>query len=300
MGYWRNLMRAAFAPPIRAIAGYEAAASTRRTQGWNPSSDGINALVSGGGDALRSRSRDMVRRNAWASNAVESFVGNCVGTGIKPQSRHLDAGVKRRLQELWLRWTDEADAAGLTDFYGLQALVCRSTVEAGECLVRIRERRPEDRPDGSAAAPAARSRTPADGRERESAQRQRRPRRDRVRQDQPPRGLSPLSRAPGREADVLQRRRDHARAGGLGPAHLQAAAPGPAPRPAVAHAGAGEAARTGPVRRRGTGPQEAGGHVRGVHHREQPGRPCDRQQARRGRNRTRAARRWPAWSRARW
>jgi lambda family phage portal protein len=144
MGYWRNLMHAAFVAPLRAIAGYEAAASTRRTQGWNPSSDGINALVTGGGDALRSRSRDMVRRNAWASNAIESFVGNSVGTGIKPQSRHPDAAVKRRLQELWLRWTDEADAAGLTDFYGLQSLVCRSTIAGGECLVRIRERRPED------------------------------------------------------------------------------------------------------------------------------------------------------------
>ncbi len=143
MGYWRNLMQAAFGP-LRASAGFEAAASTRRTQGWNPSTDGINALVSGGGDALRSRSRDMVRRNAWASNAIESFVGNCVGTGIKPQSKHSDPVVKRRLQELWLRWTDEADAAGLTDFYGLQALICRSTVEGGECMVRIRQRRPED------------------------------------------------------------------------------------------------------------------------------------------------------------
>ena len=34
------------------IAKAKAAASTRRTQGWNPSSDGINALVSGGGDAF--------------------------------------------------------------------------------------------------------------------------------------------------------------------------------------------------------------------------------------------------------
>ena len=98
MSYWRNLMRAAFVAPLRAIAGYEAAANTRRTQGWNPSNDGINALVSGGGDALRSRSRDMVRRNAWAANAIESFVGNAVGTGIKPQSRHLDPTVKRHLQ----------------------------------------------------------------------------------------------------------------------------------------------------------------------------------------------------------
>ncbi|MCC6395029.1 MAG: phage portal protein [Bryobacterales bacterium] len=144
MGYWRNLVRAAFAPVFGAAAGYEAAAATRRTQGWNPSAEGINALVTGGGDALRSRSRDMVRRNAWACNAVESFVGNAVGTGIKPQAKHPDAAVKRALQELWLRWTDEADAAGLTDFYGLQALICRSTIEGGECLVRIRPRLPED------------------------------------------------------------------------------------------------------------------------------------------------------------
>jgi lambda family phage portal protein len=144
MGYWRNLLRAAFVPPLRAIAGYEAAANTRRTQGWNPSTDGINVLITSGGEALRSRSRDMVRRNAWAHNAIESFVGNAVGTGIKPQSRHPDPAVKRRLQELWLRWTDEADASSLTDFYGLQSLVCRSTVEGGECIVRLRERRPED------------------------------------------------------------------------------------------------------------------------------------------------------------
>ncbi len=144
MGYWRNLMRAAFAPVIGAAAGYEAAAATRRTQGWNPSTDGINALITGGGDALRSRSRDMVRRNAWACNAVESFIGNAVGAGIKPQAKHPDATVKRQLQELWLRWTDEADAAGLTDFYGLQSLVCRSTIEGGECLVRLRPRLPED------------------------------------------------------------------------------------------------------------------------------------------------------------
>lgn len=53
MGYWRNLMRAAFAAPLRALSGYEAAANTRRTQGWNPANEGINALVAGGGDPDR-------------------------------------------------------------------------------------------------------------------------------------------------------------------------------------------------------------------------------------------------------
>ena len=68
-------------------------------------------------------------------DAVDSFTGNCVGTGIKPQSQHPDPELRKQIQTLWLRWTDEADADGLVDFYGLQALVCREVMEAGECLV---------------------------------------------------------------------------------------------------------------------------------------------------------------------
>ncbi|MDB0529939.1 phage portal protein, partial [Ralstonia solanacearum] len=41
-------------------------------------------------------------------------------------------------------WTAEADAAGQTDFYGLQALACRAMLEGGECLIRLRPRREED------------------------------------------------------------------------------------------------------------------------------------------------------------
>lgn len=93
---------------------------------------------------LRSRSRDMVRRNPWASNGLDAFVANCIGTGIKPQSLHSDGAIKEQIQSLWLRWTDEADAAGLTDFYGLQSLACRSVMEAGECFLRLRPRLPKD------------------------------------------------------------------------------------------------------------------------------------------------------------
>ena len=38
----------------------------------------------------------------------------------------------------------EADADGVTDFYGLPALACRAMLEGGECFVRLRVRRPED------------------------------------------------------------------------------------------------------------------------------------------------------------
>src|SRR5512139_2357607 len=118
MGFWKRLQRTFF-PRARAASDYEAAAATRRTTAWSPVASDINTLVFRSADTLRSRSRDMVRRNPWATNALDAFVGNCIGTGIKPQSQHPDARVKERIQALWLRWTDEADAAGLTDFYGL-------------------------------------------------------------------------------------------------------------------------------------------------------------------------------------
>ena len=142
MGFW-NRLRAAL-PRFRSAAGYEAAAANRRTSGWTPPASDINTLVFRSADTLRSRSRDMVRRNPWATNALDAFVGNCIGTGIKPQAMHPDAATKELVQALWLKWTDEADASGLTDFYGLQALACRSVMEAGECLIRLRQRLPKD------------------------------------------------------------------------------------------------------------------------------------------------------------
>jgi lambda family phage portal protein len=142
VGFW-NRLRAAL-PKFRAGADYEAASSTRRTTGWTPPTSDINTLVFRSSEMLRSRSRDMVRRNPWASNALDAFVANCIGTGIKPQSLHSDAAIKEQIQSLWLRWTDEADAAGLTDFYGVQSLACRSVMEAGECLLRLRPRLPKD------------------------------------------------------------------------------------------------------------------------------------------------------------
>jgi lambda family phage portal protein len=131
-------------PRRRAATDYEAAATTRRTTGWLPATGDINTLIFRNLDTLRARSRDMVRRNPWAANALDAFVGNAIGTGIKPQSLDPDARLKERIQQLWLRWTDEADASGLTDFYGLQALACRAVMEAGECLIRLRPRLARD------------------------------------------------------------------------------------------------------------------------------------------------------------
>lgn len=123
---------------------HEAAGRGRRSLAWMPGNPGaVAALLTTHAD-LCSKSRDLVRRNAWAQAAIEAFVANAVGTGIKPQSLYPEEDFKTAVQALWRHWVEEADAAGQTDFYGLQALACRAMLEGGECLVRLRPRRLED------------------------------------------------------------------------------------------------------------------------------------------------------------
>lgn len=77
---------------------------------------------------------------------MKSLVANLIGTGIVPRWRLDDEELKKRIQGLWARWADEADADGRLDFYGLQGLIARSVVESGEVLVRLRPRRGDDGP----------------------------------------------------------------------------------------------------------------------------------------------------------
>lgn len=123
---------------------YEGSTFGRRTLDWTPGNDSVNTALFGSSDILRARSRDLIRKNAWASSGSETFASEVVGTGIKPQSKHPTQATKLQLQKLWLKWTDYCDAHGTLDFYGLQALILRSAVEGGECFVRIRRRKPQD------------------------------------------------------------------------------------------------------------------------------------------------------------
>lgn len=125
-------------------SAFEGAMQQRRLIAWKATQDNINSLLASGGDLLRARARQIVRSNPYASNAADSFVANSVGAGIVPSSLIAETALKDEVQRVWLAWTDEADADGLTDFYGLQALAARAMFEAGECFVRFRPRRSED------------------------------------------------------------------------------------------------------------------------------------------------------------
>ena len=140
MGWFKAIRRRLFTT----TPTYDGIGSGRRALAWSVGNPGAVAAMLFNQSELRAKSRDLVRRNAWANAALESYVANAIGTGIKPQSMLTDSTQREAVQSLWRNWTVEADAAGLTDFYGLQAMACRAMLEGGEVLLRLRYRRPED------------------------------------------------------------------------------------------------------------------------------------------------------------
>lgn len=111
--------------------GYDAAATGRR---WGIA-PGIASQLSSLHMArapIARRARYVVANNAYAASGVEAWVGALCGTGIKPQSLHPNPETREAININFERWTDEADADGALDFYGLSALACRRMVVDGE------------------------------------------------------------------------------------------------------------------------------------------------------------------------
>ena len=140
-----------YIPPVtaaphraKAAAAYESASVAPRLANWLVNSGGPNSTLGGSLSTLRSRSRDMARKDGLADGGLEVLKSNIIGTGIKPQFNTPDAELNKLLAERWLEWTDQADADNRFDFYGLQALAVRSMLEAGDVFTRLRTRRPED------------------------------------------------------------------------------------------------------------------------------------------------------------
>jgi capsid protein len=130
-------------PAIRRVLGldrrrgFDAAGGGRRWEGAK-GIGALNASILAGSTTAARRAGWYARNNPWVASAVQGIVANAIGSGVKPRSRHPDPAVRERLHALWNRWTDRADAAGLTDFYGLQALALRAMIESGESFARLR------------------------------------------------------------------------------------------------------------------------------------------------------------------
>lgn len=138
------------APVRRTARGFDAGKTGRRLRALPTTGQAINAQVTRYGKTIVARSRYLAANNPYAAMAKEAFVSALVGSGIKPSPLTIIATgrgatpVKTFINTAWRKWTDEADADGLTDFYGLQTMIGNELFEAGECFVRRRDRRIED------------------------------------------------------------------------------------------------------------------------------------------------------------
>lgn len=132
------------APQPKPQARFDATQSSRRLKSWYASAENLNSLLAYAGEELVRRSRDLVRNNPYAASACDKYSAYAIGTGIKPSSLVKNAAIKAAIEQAWLDWTDEADADGITDLYGLQLLAAREVFEAGECFIRFRDRFVED------------------------------------------------------------------------------------------------------------------------------------------------------------
>jgi len=115
---------------------FDAAGGGRRWQGVQTFGNINSEIGAAAGPVLR-RAAYYCRNNPWISNGINAIVANAVGPGIKPQSLHPDEAVRDVLHARWDRWLEVADADGVTDGYGLQALGVRTMVEAGECFAHL-------------------------------------------------------------------------------------------------------------------------------------------------------------------
>ncbi|MCA2992102.1 MAG: phage portal protein [Gemmatimonas sp.] len=114
--------------------GYEAGGKSRVTEGWRGSNASADAEIAAAGPALRDRSRDLVRNNALAAQAVQVLVNNIVGPGIRPRAASGNKALNKRVDVLWRGFAANCDFYGHTDFHGLLNLAVREMIEAGDIL----------------------------------------------------------------------------------------------------------------------------------------------------------------------
>jgi lambda family phage portal protein len=135
----------AIAAPRRRM--YEGAKVSRLTSDWVTAGTSADAEIKGSLARLRNRSRQLVRDNDYARQAIRAVKNNVIGTGIKMQCQvrmqrgggRLDQTVNDAIENAWATWgrKDSCHTGGRLSFPDLERLVVGSMAESGEVFVRM-------------------------------------------------------------------------------------------------------------------------------------------------------------------
>jgi len=129
---------------LEVLSSYDGARTGRRTENWRTTGSDPNATIGSDLDRLIQRSRDLIRNDPHGTRIASVIANSAVGTGITPQADTGDPGTDEIINEEFKFWSEECDAEGQLDFWGLQHLGVRSIVESGASLSRSRRRRSSD------------------------------------------------------------------------------------------------------------------------------------------------------------
>jgi lambda family phage portal protein len=114
----------------------EAAGGGRRWADTRESRD-TSSLTHAGASLIAMRAAAAVLNNPHMAKIADVHPSNNIGTGIIPKSQVSHEAMRKRLQDNWTAWTDDAVADGSTDFYGLQYQLFRDMVVIGEALAIV-------------------------------------------------------------------------------------------------------------------------------------------------------------------
>jgi lambda family phage portal protein len=126
------------------LLSYEGAKTGRRTANWVASNTNADAEISLSLQTLRNRSSDLIRNEPHAARAASVVVNSAVGTGIIPRANTGNLKLDDAINSVFDPWSQQCDADGQLDFYGITQLNTRAIFERGAALIRKRLRRVED------------------------------------------------------------------------------------------------------------------------------------------------------------
>ncbi len=125
---------------------YQGAMVSRLTSDWVTSSTSADAEIKGSLPRLRNRSRQLVRDNDYARQAVRAVKNNVVGTGIRMQAQvrmvrgggRLDQTVNEAIERAWKQWgrKQTCHTGGRLSWHDMERLVIGSMCESGEVFIR--------------------------------------------------------------------------------------------------------------------------------------------------------------------
>lgn len=138
--------------------GYTGGQYSDRLSNWQPGSGDADSNIITDLRELRARSSDLIRNSPIAGGAIETIVTNVVGTGLtmKPAINAELLGLDEEAAEEWqTKTTSEfelwacslyADAMEQQDFYELQDLALRSSLEKGDSFAVLATVKRQDWP----------------------------------------------------------------------------------------------------------------------------------------------------------